>query len=738
MKTDELAVTDDLAQMRGASLRTVLACLFATGYLWMLVLFIQTRQFGPPWFGLVTLAAGLVVATLAGTKRLSLAGAALILGVGGAVAHSMWRGDMETAPYVLTVVVSLASLLFGIGAVVYVMVLCCTLIVALGCFHFGFSFLSAEIVSPMAILGAVGLLSSLVVQNLYTALHWAWDRAVAAQRNEEALRDRQARLARSLKALEEAYQRLECLNYDLARAREVAEDARLIKQQFVTSVSHELRTPLNVVVSLSEMMYLSPERYGASSLPPAFRGDLREIYRSGKHLLHLIDDVLDMSQIEAGRLDISLESITLGDVVMETLDMVRPLVRDKDIVLGADLPAGLPPVLIDRDRVQQVLLNLLNNARRFTEQGRIIVQATHEGEQVWVTVADTGVGIPPDERENVFREFHQVVGAAARRRNGSGLGLAISKRFIEMHGGCIWVDSDGVPGLGSRFHFTLPVAGVEPVKLSALHGTRKLPQVTSDRGRELLVLDQDPAIVRMLEQGLEDYRVVPVNDVSQLPLLADELHIRAVVVNSAHRGRDARQMAELCRDARHELARLSLPVIFCPLVGEGQLGQALGVAGYLVKPVSREALTRHLDRLGESVRRVLVVDDDPRMVRLLSRMLQITMCEYEVIRAYNGQQALSEMRSRRPDLVLLDLVMPDVDGYAVLNRMREDPELRRIPVIVVTAQTRTPEKERRLGRKTVCISTEAGLTNQEAINYLRGILDAVPLRLSRQPVQHAE
>jgi len=267
-----------------------------------------------------------------------------------------------------------------------------------------------------------------------------------------------------------------------------------------------------------------------------------------------------------------------------------------------------------------------------------------------------------------------------------------------------------------------------------LHGVRKPPRVTSDRGRTLLILDQDPAIVRLLEQGLEDYHVVPIDDVSQVPHLVDELYIRAVVVNSAHRGWKARQMVDL----RHELAGLSLPVIFCPLVGEGQLGQALGAEGYLVKPVSREALMHHLDRLDESVRRVLIVDDDPQMLRLLSRMLQVARREYEVIRAHNGREALSVVRSRRPDLVLLDLVMPGIDGYAVLNCMREDPRLCDIPIIVITAQTRTPEKERLLGRKTICISTEAGLANQEAINYLRGILGVVPLRRSRQAVQHAE
>jgi len=711
---------DDLAYLRQGSLKTVLFCMIAGLYAWCAVLFHAGDQFGLAWLGPALLAGGVVLAFANQARNTSRAAAAVILGFAAAALYSMGLADMKMAPYMLAVVVALTGLLFDLRAVARVTVLCVGSIVAIGSLRWGYSVFSTELASPILVTGAVGILASLAVRNLYEALYWFQERAAAAQHNEAELRDRQGQLARTVKALDEAYRRLEYLNYDLARAREEAEETRLVKQQFVTSVSHELRTPLNVVVALSEMMYLSPQRYGAGALPPALRGDVREVYRSSQHLLHLIDDVLDMAQIEAGEIKLRQQPVHLRDVVAEALDMIRPLVRETEVALKTDVPADLPPVLIDRNRVQQVLLNLLNNARRFTGRGGISVQASLEAGQVKVTVSDTGIGIPPGEHDRMFKEFHQLDGPATRGEDGSGLGLAISKRFIEMHGGRIWLESDGVPGQGSRFHFTLPVEGARMVEVSTLQGTRKLPGLPSGRGRTLLLLDQDATIARMLEQRLDDYQIVPVGDVVEVPRLVDELHARAVVVNPA-RSKQARQLVS---ELRRQLGDSSLPIVFCPLVGERRLGESLGVVDYLTKPVTREALVALLDRLGEGVRRILVVDDNPQMVRLLSRMLQMAEREYEVLRAYDGQEGLREMRSQHPDLVLLDLVMPGMDGYDVLARIQDDAELRDIPVAVITAQTRTTEEERQLGGKTLLVSNGAGFTNEEAIDYLRGILDA--------------
>jgi signal transduction histidine kinase/CheY-like chemotaxis protein len=725
MTNHKPVTASDLDYLREESLRTVLFCMLAVLFIWGLILFQPINlspvdHVGAAAWGPILLGVGLAVAFAIQKRSLSLAAAVAIAGLAAAMLSTMWVTGAKVAPYMLTVVVSLAGLLFSMRIVVVTTVLCSIAVIAVRSLRWGYSPVSAEALSPVLVIGVVGVLSFLAVRNLYTALHWALDRAMAAQHNEEEARIHRGELARTLKALTEAYQRLEYANYDLARAREAAEDARVNKQRFVASVSHEMRTPLNVLTALGEMMYLSPERYSDAPLPPGLRRDAREIYRSSKHLLRLIDDVLDMAQIEAGRMRVDFKPVKLYDLVTETLDMIRPLVRGRGVTLRNELPANLPDVLIDRDRVQQVLLNLLNNAQRFTEHGNITVRAALELDEIKVTVADTGIGIPPNEHEDMFKEFYQVEGLVAQGQGGHGLGLAICKRFIEMHGGHIWVESDGIPDHGSRFHFTLPVVDAERVEVSALQEIRMPVRLPVGRGRTLLLLDQDSAILRLLEQGLEEYQIVPVDDVLKVPRLIGELNVQALVINSAHKaGRE--QMLKL----RQQLISLShMPIILCPLVGSHQLEQTLGVMDYLVKPVTRDTLMGLLDRLDGSVRRILVVDDDPQMVHLLSRMLETAEREYEVIRAYNGREGLRETRSRRPDLVLLDLIMPEMDGYNMLTQMREDTDLQDIPVVVITAQGLTPEEERQIGGQTLIVRTEAGFTNREILTYLSGILNA--------------
>ncbi len=737
MVNRDVVATSDLAYLREEALRRILLYAIAALYIWCAILFPTTTGFGSVWFGPVPLAFGVATALVIRKRNPPLAAATLILGMITASLYSFGL-DIKVAPYLLAVVVSMTGLLFNLQIVAAVTLACGGLVVALGSLYLGYSPFSAELVAPAFVIGAVGMMSSLLVRNLYLALFWAWDRAMEAQRNQEELRDRQGQLARTLKALDEAYQRLEHLNYDLAQARAAAEEARLIKQQFVTNVSHELRTPLNVIVAFSEMMYLSPQSYGGVPLPPEYRGDVREIYRSSQHLLRLVEDVLDLSQIEARRMRIYLEPAHLGHVIAEALDIIRPLVREKKIELQSEVPADLPPVLIDRARVRQVLLNLLNNAQRFTEQGGITVWAALDTGQVKVTVADTGVGIAPGDHAKVFEEFRQLDGSTTRQREGSGLGLAISKRFVELHGGHIWVESEGIPGHGSQFHFTLPLAGAGSMEDATPYQTPTTLKSPGGRGRALLLMNQDPAIARMLEQGLEEYRVVPVDDVSKVPALVAELQPRAIVFNPAQ----GRQAWRQIRGLRQKLGNPSLPIVLCPLVGERRLGQALGVVDYLVKPISRAALTALLDRLGKGVHRILILDDDPRMVRVLTRMIQSTGCEYDVVRAYSGPEGLLEMQRQRPDLVLLDLVMPEMDGHDVLAKMREDAQLCQVSVVAITAQEHTPEEERRLGGKMLWVSNEDGFTNEEALRYLRGVLDAVgvppPLQLGGQAGQRRQ
>lgn len=729
--------SSDLAYLRADLLRPVLFGVMVALYLWYVVLFQPINQLAAVVWGPVLLAGGLIIALVVKKWSVSIAAAALIAGIVAANLWMMWQLDTSTAPYLLAIAVSLTGLLFGLRSVIAVTILCSSAVLTIGITRWGYSIGSTGLLSPLLVIGLVGISSSLMVRNLYVALSWVRDRARAAQENQEKLRDRQAELARALKSLDVAYKLSERLNYDLAWALETAEEARRAKQQFAANISHELRTPLNVILAFSEMMYLSPGSYGDIPLPPAYRGDIREIYRSTKYLLKLTEDVLNLSRIEAKEMKIQPEPAQPQAVITEAVEIIRPLLRSQAVDLCIEVPDGLPLVMMDQARISQVLLNLLNNARRFTKQGRITVQATLAGAYLKVTVADTGQGIPPDKLQQVFKEFQQVAGTTGPHLEGSGLGLAISKRFIEMHGGRIWANSEGIPGQGTRFHFELPVRDSQAFDVVSPPPTVPDRKPPPDRKRMILLFDQDPYIIQLLEERVEDCQVVPVDNVSALPGLIFETQPRAVVLNLAQKDQAWQQLLEL----QTQGAPFPLPVVLCPLVSPKHLGQALGVKDYLIKPITAQGVADFFNRLETEVHRIVIIDDDPRMHNLLLRLLETNVPAYDITWAGNGLDGLRQIQDHQPDLVLMDLNMSEMDGYTLLAQMQQDPDLRHIPVAIITAHTCTPEEERQLGGKSLFVSNPNAFTNDEVLNYLGHILDAtgahLPLRRTGHAFQHS-
>ena len=709
------AQTIDRDYLRGEALASILKAATAGLYCWLGALYFLSKGFTPSFGGPALLGGGLLLALLTRRRNTTLGAMAVALGLALASLYVIWQGDLSVAPYLLAAVVAMAGLFFGLHLVVGVAALCGVLIVAVGTLHLGHAPFSAPLLAPVLVILAIAIVSTTSTRSLRLALYWAWERAVAAQHNEKEARERRAELARATKALNEACQRLEYLNYDLAKAREAADEARQVKQRFMANVSHELRTPLNVIVAFSEMMYLSPHSYGGVPLPPEYRGDVREIYHSSQHLLGLIDDVLDVSELEARQMRLKPEAADLTQIVADAVDIMRPLVKGKDVELLAEIPEGLPLVWADTDRVRQVLINLLNNARRFTDHGRIVVQAAQDDGQVGVTVADTGIGITPEDQAKLFEPFTQLDPKRTAGRSGTGLGLTISKRLVEMHGGHIWVESEGIRGQGSRFHFTLPLARPGAAEIGYLRGTPLSLPRPSGRGRKLLLVDRDPDIVRLLEETLPEYQIVSLGDTQEAAGLVRELRPQAILCTRP----DDQQMRELSE----QLGPVPTPIIHCPLVGYRQLGESLGVRDYLVKPLSRATLLAVLDLHAAAAQRILVVEDDRRMANLVSRMILSSGRGYTVRRAYNGERGLHAMREWQPQLVFLDLVMPDLDGYAVLAKMREEEALRTIPVVVVTAHARTHSEERLMSGRSLQVIHGAGFTNEEALKCLTGILE---------------
>ena len=552
---------------------------------------------------------------------------------------------------------------------------------------------------------------------VYVALEWAWQSYDRARQTTEELRDRQGELGRIVKSLNEAYTQLEHLNDELARARQAAEEARRLKAQFAANISHELRTPLNLIIGFSEMMATAPLAYGGERLPDAYQSDLDAIQRNAQHLSGLIDDILDLSQIEAGRMGLVKERLALGDVVREAAAAVARLFDGKGLTIDVRVPDDLPLVYADRTRVRQVVINLLGNAARFTDEGGVEIRARTQGTDIIVSVADTGVGIAPEDLPRVFEEFRQFAGSGGRRAGGSGLGLAISKQFVELHGGSMWVESR--LGEGTTFHFTLPLVETV-VTASPPGGPQVWDRVMATRKPsppQVRIVSSDSSAARIVRRHLDGYRVTDDAEVGDLPADGECSPDRVASVVIAPSPREAWLALEAGLRGTD-----GAPIVACALPGREDLAQALGVAAYLVKPITRSQVLLAIERAAGAPRSVLVVEDDPDMLRLLGRWVRSSRPACRAWLASGGTEAIAILSSRRPDAVLLDLVMPDVDGYAVLEAMRADDRLREVPVVAITARGREDEA---VSAGLFGVTRQGGLTVAELSRCLRVTLDVL-------------
>lgn len=544
-----------------------------------------------------------------------------------------------------------------------------------------------------------------------TALEWAWRSYLLALNRTEELRDQRGELGRLAKSLNETCIRLEEMNWELERARRSAEEARRLKTEFAAMISHELRTPLNMVIGFSEMMMGAPHAYAGQPLPSGYRQDVEAIYRNACQISRLISDVLDLSQIEAQRMALERDDSSLSQIVDEAVATLRPHFERLGLALRVAVPDDLPRLYVDANRIRQILINLLNNAARFTDHGGVTIDARLEEDNVVVAVADTGVGIAPEDLPYVFQDYRQV-GPSNRRHGGSGLGLAICKRFAEMHGGFMWVES-GV-GQGSTFYLSLPLCDNVVSAPSSLG-----PAPRAATSRTVVVLDRDPEAARVFQRYLDSYRVVHAASAGQLSRLMSEAVPQAIVVGGPSALEQVESWWGQCpRDGRLR----DLPVFTCEVSSQRALVEQLGVARYLVKPLHRDQLLATLRRVGKDIRDLLVVDDDPDMLSLIDRLIRSSSRRLRTRQAGDGVRALELLRERRPDLVLLDLQMPGMGGLEVLRQMREDPGLREVPVAIITAQEEPgePFRARSLG-----LSRADGLMVGEMMRCLRSSLDAL-------------
>lgn len=496
----------------------------------------------------------------------------------------------------------------------------------------------------------------------------------------------------------------------------LAEEANRLKSRFLSTVSHELRTPLNLVVGLSEILL----KEGGEELPAAQRTDLERIHLSGQHLSYLVGDVLDLASSDAGQLRLTNDLVDLSETLRMVVETGRQLAHDKGLAWHASLPGSGPWVWGDRTRLRQIALNLINNAVKFTARGEVRLTLDTGADTVTVAISDTGLGIPTEDQAFIFEEFRRSERSASRGYGGLGLGLAICKRLIELHGGSIGVRSSGEEGGGSTFYFTLPVVP-PPADQAQRPGTPLFAE------HSVLVLTNRSGSGERLSEHLSSLgfavRLVWIDETFDWLAHLDSEQPRAIALDMSV---VLQQGWDVLKALKSNPGTQRIPILFYSLTRDG--GSVLEF-DYLTKPIGLADLAQALDQQwlasgsDPAEKTILIVDDDPNTVEMHARMVLSHSAAHRVLKARNGREALAILQHERADLLLLDLMMPELDGFGVLEALRESEATRDIPVIVLTGQALTESDMARLNRGVATVLGKGLFTAAETLAHVDAALE---------------
>lgn len=506
----------------------------------------------------------------------------------------------------------------------------------------------------------------------------------------------------------------------LAEARDVANEATIAKSRFLANMSHELRTPLNAVIGITEMLMEEAEEAGSrQTIEP-----LERIARAGRHLLRLINEILDLSKIEAGKLELNYEPVALATLVKDLAGEAVSLASKNGNQLIVECSSEIGTMRSDPTRLRQVMLNLLSNACKFTDHGRVSlsVERVCDDNKEWISirVVDTGIGMTKEQLGKLFQEFSQADSSTTRKYGGTGLGLAISDRLCRLMGGAIVVESE--PGVGTTFTVHLPVDQVG-VPDAAPSGTAAVPTVRASlRANRVLVIDDDATVRDLMRRFLsrEGFDVITASGGKEGLELARELRPSVITLDVFMPDMDGWSVLQaLKKDA--ELSRI--PVILMTISDEKQRGFTLGASGYLSKPVDRARLAELLNHFKQPAEKasVLVVEDDPATRELMRRLLVGEGWGVSV--AANGREALERSAAEPPNLVLLDLMMPEMDGFEFIAEFRKNPKFATTPVIVVTAADLGAAEHRRLNGGVQHILQKSASNQDDFLRQIRSLVD---------------
>lgn len=576
----------------------------------------------------------------------------------------------------------------------------------------------------------LGLLGWASTSSFLTIAQWSIDACQQALTNMEEARNQRVELFQTQEDLLKANKELARLSERLKVLSQAAEEARRVKEEFVSNISHELRTPLNMIIGFCDIITQSPKVY-SHKLPPMLLADITAIQRNSQHLQALVNDVLDLSQIEAGRMALSKQKVIIQEVIQQAVEGVSALFESKGLYLKCELPETPVQVLCDVTRIREVILNLLSNAGRFTTRGGVLLKTCIESDHVVISLADTGPGIAPEDQARLFEPFIQLDNSIRRKVGGSGLGLSISKHFVEMHGGKMWLESD--VNRGTTFFFSLPfelpveqapknfntpLRWANPFQLYE-ERTRRSKAQAPVVNRRYVIVEAGDTLLHYFQRYMDGVEVQSVKDLHSAAQALANSPAQAVILNS--------QIEEqYSLEAPLDLSNIPFdtPLIICWVPGSEEAARRLGVVRYLVKPIARKDLLGALEDLHRPVKTILLVEDNTEALQLFTRILASAENKYTVIRAMNGQQAIDFLHERRPDVMLLDLMMPGVDGFQVLKEKSRDAEIKDIPVIVISSLDPSGAP---IVSKNIAITRSGGFSVKDLLACIQVITDLLTM-----------